>query len=52
MKVAAKYAKGIAAGATALAIAIADGVLDVNDGVTVGLAVLGAIGVYIVPNKA
>ena len=45
-----RYSKAIAAAATALAVAVSDGILDVNDGITIALAVLGVIGVYLVPN--
>lgn len=54
MKVAA-YAKFIVAallaGATALSVAVGDGGFSTTDAVTVVLAVLGALGVYAVPNK-
>lgn len=46
----AKYAKAITAVAGALSIAVADGIFDVNDGFTVVLALLAAVGVYAVPN--
>ena len=45
-----RYAKAIAAACGAISIAVADGILDANDGITIGLAVLAAIGVYAVPN--
>lgn len=45
-----KYSKAIAAAAGAITIAVADGVFDAHDGITIGLAVLAAIGVYKVPN--
>ena len=49
-----KYAKtivaAIVAGATALAVAMGDDTLSTTEGVTVALAVLGALGVYVVPN--
>lgn len=47
----ARYSKFIAALAGAVAVAVSDGVLDLNDAVTVTLAVLAALGVYAVPNK-
>jgi hypothetical protein len=50
----AKYAKtivaGVIAGATALTVAMGDDVLTVTEGITVALAILGAFGVYVVPN--
>lgn len=53
MKVA-KYAKTIVAatvaGSTALAVAMGDDTLSTTEGVAVALAVLGALGVYVVPN--
>ncbi|MFC6017206.1 hypothetical protein ACFP2T_13440 [Plantactinospora solaniradicis] len=53
MKVA-KYAKtivaAIVAGGTALAVAMGDDTLSTTEGVTIALAVLGALGVYVVPN--
>ncbi|MEU3052290.1 hypothetical protein [Streptomyces griseus] len=50
------YAKAVVAavvaGVAALSVAIQDGNLTTGDGVTVVLAVLGALGVtYVVPNK-
>ncbi|MFC3504790.1 hypothetical protein ACFOOK_28015 [Micromonospora krabiensis] len=49
-----KYAKtivaGIVAGGTALTVALGDDVLTATEGITVALAVLGAFGVYVVPN--
>ena len=45
-----RYSKAIAAAAGAVSIAVADGFLDANDAITIGLAVLAAIGVYMVPN--
>jgi hypothetical protein len=45
-------AAGLAAGGTALGVAIADGGFNTGDAVSVVLAVLGALGVtYVVPNK-
>lgn len=45
-------AAGLAAGGTALGVAIADGNFGTGDVVSVVLAVLGALGVtYVVPNK-
>lgn len=46
-----KYSKAIVAVLGALSIAVADGIFDVNDGITVAIAVLAAIGVYKVPNS-
>lgn len=49
-----EYAKtvvaAVAAGAVALSTALNDGVITAGEGVTIGLAVLGALGVYAVPN--
>lgn len=46
-------AAGLAAGGTALGVAVADGNFGTGDVVSVVLAVLGALGVtYVVPNKA
>lgn len=43
----------LAAGAGALAVAVQDGTLSAPDFITVGLAVLGALGVtWAVPNKS
>lgn len=47
----AKYSKFIVAVCGAVAVAVTDGVFDVNDTITVALAALAAIGVYAVPNK-
>jgi hypothetical protein len=45
-------ASALAAGGTALGVAIADGGFSTGDGVSVVLAVLGALGItYVVPNK-
>jgi len=42
----------VVAGAGALSVAMADGALSTGDGVTIALAVLGALGItYAVPNK-
>ncbi|MGW1057635.1 hypothetical protein [Micromonospora rubida] len=53
MKIA-KYAKtivaGVIAGGVALTVAMGDDVLTATEGITVALAVLGALGVYVVPN--
>lgn len=53
MKVA-RYAKtivaAVVAGATALTVAMGDDVITATEGITVALAVLGALGVYVVPN--
>jgi len=45
-----KYSKAIVAVCGALSVAVTDNVLDVNDGITIGLALLAALGVYAVPN--
>ena len=45
----AKYSKAIAALAAAVGVAVADNVLDLNDVVNVGLALLVAFGVYAAP---
>ncbi|MEV2236712.1 hypothetical protein [Micromonospora sp. NPDC049891] len=49
-----RYAKtivaAVVAGATALTVAMGDDVLTTTEGITVALAVLGAFGVYVVPN--
>jgi hypothetical protein len=48
------YAKfivaAVVAGGTALTVALGDNVLTATEGITVVLAVLGALGVYAVPN--
>lgn len=53
MKIA-KYAKtivaAIVAGATALTVAMGDDTLTATEGIAVALAILGALGVYVVPN--
>ena len=50
-----RYAKFLVAagiaGLTALAAAITDDHISNAEWVTVGLAVLGAVGVYVVPNR-
>ena len=50
----AKYAKtivaAVVAGGVALTVAMGDDVLTATEGITVALAVLGALGVYVVPN--
>lgn len=46
-----RYSKAIAAVAGAFAVAVTDGILDWNDGITIALAGLAAVGVYMVPNK-
>jgi len=52
----AKYAKtivaAVVAGGVALTVAMGDDVLTATEGITVALAVLGALGVYVVPNAA
>ena len=48
----ARYSKALVAILGAVSVAVSDGVLDLNDGVTVVLALLAALGVYAVPNKA
>ncbi len=49
-----KYAKtivaGVIAGATAFTVALGDDVITATEGITVALAILGAFGVYVVPN--
>ena len=49
-----KYAKtivaGIVAGGMALTVALGDDTLTATEGITVALAILGAFGVYVVPN--
>ncbi|MFF0469321.1 hypothetical protein ACFYPX_18055 [Micromonospora zamorensis] len=49
-----KYAKtivaAVVAGATALTVAMGDDTLTATEGITVALAILGALGVYVVPN--
>jgi hypothetical protein len=45
-----RYAKAVVAFCTVGAVVAADGLLDVNDGIQLVLAVLGALGVYAVPN--
>lgn len=53
MKVA-KYAKtivaAVVAGGVALTVAMGDDTLTATEGISVALAVLGALGVYVVPN--
>ncbi|WP_431881584.1 hypothetical protein [Micromonospora chalcea] len=53
MKIA-QYAKtivaAVVAGATALAVAMGDDTLTTTEGIAVALAILGALGVYVVPN--
>lgn len=53
MKISA-YAKfivaAIVAGGTALTVALGDNTITTTEGVTVALAILGALGVYVVPN--
>ncbi|MFE9886289.1 hypothetical protein [Streptomyces scopuliridis] len=45
-------AAGVAAGSAALATAVQDGAFTTGEGVTVALAILGALGItYAVPNK-
>lgn len=46
-----RYRKGIAAALTALSVAVTDGILDLNDGLTMLIAVAGALGVYLIPNN-
>ncbi|MEO3929960.1 hypothetical protein ABGB07_39835 [Micromonosporaceae bacterium B7E4] len=49
-----KYAKtivaAVVAGGTALTVAMGDDTLSTTEAVTIALAVLGALGVYVVPN--
>ncbi|MEV8395614.1 MULTISPECIES: hypothetical protein [unclassified Streptomyces] len=43
---------GVAAGSAAFATAVQDGAFTTGEGVTVALAILGALGItYAVPNK-
>ncbi|MFI5833227.1 hypothetical protein ACIA5A_06070 [Micromonospora sp. NPDC051300] len=55
MKIA-SYAKTIVAAlvaaGTALTVAMGDDTLTATEGITVALALLGALGVYVVPNAA
>lgn len=45
-----RYSKAIAAACGAISIAVADGIFDLNDAVTVVLAVVAAFGfVYVAP---
>lgn len=50
------YAKtivaAVAAGAVALSSALSDSTVTASEGVTIALAVLGALGVWAVPNRA
>lgn len=50
-----KYAKlivaALAAGAVALNVAVTDGTITGGEWVTIGLAALGALGVWAVPNS-
>jgi hypothetical protein len=50
----AKYAKtivaAVVAGGVALTVAMGDNTLTATEGISVALAVLGALGVYVVPN--
>lgn len=50
-----RYAKtivaAIIAGATALTVALGDDTITATEGITVALAILGAFGVYVVPNS-
>ncbi|WP_431892641.1 hypothetical protein [Micromonospora haikouensis] len=52
----ARYAKtivaAVVAGGVALTVAMGDDVLTATEGITVALAVLGALGVYVVPNAS
>jgi flavoprotein len=49
-----KYAKfivsAVMAGGTALTVALGDNVITTTEGIAVALAILGALGVYVVPN--
>lgn len=51
MKVAKFVVAAVGAGVTALTVALSDNAFTTTDGVTVALAVLAALGVYVVPNK-
>lgn len=48
----APYSKAIVAVLGALVVALGDSVIDVNDSITVVIALLTALGVYTVPNKS
>ena len=48
----AAYSKAIVAVFGALVVALGDSVIDLNDAITVVLALLTALGVYAVPNKS
>lgn len=51
MKVAKTIVAAILAGAGSLNVALSDNGFSSTDGVTVALAVLTVLGVYVVPNK-
>lgn len=40
----------VIAGASALTVALGDDTISATEGITVALAILGALGVYVVPN--
>lgn len=42
----------VAAGVTAVVAAVSDGEVTSTEAISVALAVLGALGVYVVPNSA
>lgn len=46
-----RYTKAIIAVATAGLVALAEALPEYNDEVQIALAVLGAVGVYLFPNK-
>ena len=48
----AAYSKAIIAVLGAVSVALSDSVLDLNDGITIALALLAALGVYQVPNAS
>lgn len=52
MKVAKFVVAAVLAGVASLNVVLGDGGFSATDGVTVALAVLTALGVYVVPNKS
>lgn len=51
-KIAKALVAALAAGAASASVAVQDGTLSTGEGVTIALAVLGALGItWIVPNK-
>ncbi|HYD28891.1 hypothetical protein [Brevundimonas sp.] len=51
MRIAKFIVAAVTAGAVAAGTALADDVFTTTDGVTIALAILGALGVYAVPNR-